>query len=122
MAQGLWQAVEKILKRGVTDALHKWVVEQAANSADGWTFAICILPWCADHHLDSVLTYMVTRGLWETVGKVLQRCVSNERRRWAVEEAMKNVEDREASLYVLPHCSNDQLDCVMRLLAAKQQW
>jgi hypothetical protein len=99
----------------------QWAVQEAmmkANDFHLWSF---ISPHCSDDQQDSVLTSLVERGRWESVGKVLKRPgVREARRQWALEEASKRAEDLDFQYYILPHCSDDQLDSVLTSLVERK--
>jgi hypothetical protein len=74
-----------------------------------------------------VLTTLVKRGLWESVGEVLERGVNDAKRQWAVNYASRNAEDDDFERFILPHCSDDQMDTVKtnlkaRILKLKNRW
>jgi hypothetical protein len=121
LERGLWASVD-VLKRGVSGAKRQWAVEESSKKADDWNFKFFILPHCHDDQLDSVLTTLVKRGLWASVGKVLERGVSDEQLQWAVEWACTNPGDFIFRRFILPHCSNDQLEAVLTSLVERGLW
>ena len=115
----VWHAVGKVLERSVSESLRRLAVEEARQKADDVDLVRRILPHCLDDQLDSVLTHCVTRGLWHAVGQALERSVSETRRRWAVEEASKHAGSKVFTQCLLPHCADDQLDCVLANLVTR---
>ena len=119
--RGLWEVVGTVLKRGVSDSQHRWAIDEACKHASAEEITY-ILPHCADNQLDTVLALLVERGLWEVVGTVLKRCVSDSQHRWAIDEACKHASAEEITNYILPHCDDNQLDSVLALLAERGLW
>ena len=78
---GMWEAVGRVLQRGITHTQHRWAVEEACKHASDWRFATYIVPRCVDDQLDLALTHLMTRGLWWCIGGVLERGVSDTQRR-----------------------------------------
>ncbi|KAL8570162.1 hypothetical protein ACOMHN_030958 [Nucella lapillus] len=122
VSRGLWMPVSKVLERGVCITQHRWAVEQASKHADDDDFAQYIFPQCLDKELEGVMTHLVSRGLWRSVGKVLERGVSSTQHRWAVEQAFKLADDDSFDCFVLCHCSNDDIVNVLLHLAANRKW
>jgi hypothetical protein len=120
--RGLWECVGKALERGVSDTQRQLAVEEAIKNADDWNLASFILPHCHDDRLDSVLPILVKRGLWQSVGRVLKLGVSDKKQQWAVEEASNNANDSRFTFYILPHCSDNQLDSMLTTLVERSLW
>jgi Arc/MetJ-type ribon-helix-helix transcriptional regulator len=122
VTRGLWRTVGEVLKRGVRDTQRKWAVEEASKRLTESDSADVLAQHCSDDQRDSVLTTLVTRGLWEAVGDVLKRGVSDTQREWAVDEASKTADDDDDdhfSYFILKHCSDDQLECVLTTLVTR---
>jgi hypothetical protein len=100
---GRWALAGLVLNAGVSETRHKEVVEEASKRAEERDFINCILPHCTDDQLESALTHLVSRRLWESVGLVLKRSVSDTQHMWAVEEASKRAEERDFINCILPH-------------------
>ena len=118
----LWRSVGIVLQRGVTDSQHKWAIDEACTRASGKEIIDCILPYCADNKLDPLLTSLVERRLWNYVGKLLGRGVSESQHRWAIDEACKHAYDKDITGYILPHCAGDQLNSVLTTLVERGLW
>jgi hypothetical protein len=110
------------LEGGVSDAQRQWAVDEASKNLHKKESAYVFAKHCHDDQLDSVLTTLVERGLWKSVDKVLKRGVTDAKRQWAVEEAIKKANDMEFQSYILPHCSDDQLDSVLTILVKRGVW
>ncbi|XP_076452442.1 uncharacterized protein LOC143288060 [Babylonia areolata] len=120
---GLWRSVGKVLERGVSSAQHRVIVEQASIHADeDDEFIHCILPHCHDEELEQVLTHLVSRGMWESVGKVLQRGVSSAQHRWAVEQASTQAGVDHFVHFILPHCHDRELEQMLTHLVSRGLW
>ena len=117
--RGRWRAVGKVLERGVSDSRHRWATEEAFKQATCAEITCYILRHCADNQLDSVLTPLVERGLWEAVGTVLQRGVSDSQRKWAIEEACKQASGQVITQCILPHCANNEMESVLTRLVER---
>ena len=122
VARGWWMSVDKLLGRGVSPTQHRWALHEACQKADDAEFVLFIAPHCADDQLDDVLTTLVTRRLWKSVSRVLQRIVSPTKRSLAVHEACQKAGDAEFELFIAPHCSDDQLDDVLTTLVTRRLW
>ena len=120
--RGLWSSVGTVLQRGVSDSRHRWAIDEACKQASDEENTSYILLHCADDQLDSVLTPLVERGLWRSVGTVLQRGVSDSQHRWAIDEACKQASDEENTAYILLHCADDQLGSVLTILVERGLW
>ena len=119
----LWSCVEMVLQRGVNDSQHRWAIDEACKQAADEKITACILPHCADDQLDSLLTSLVKRGLWSSVGTVLQRGVSDSvQHRRAINKACKCASDEEITAYILPHCTGSQLDPLLTPLVERGLW
>ena len=122
VAKGVWRSVHAALNRGVSPAKHTWAIHEAAKRANDQIFTKYVLPCCADDVLDCILTVLATKGLWESVDRVLHRGVSPAQHRWAVHEACQHANDEDIKLYILPHCTDDQLDDVVTTLVIRGLW
>ena len=120
--RGLWWSVGTVLQRGVSDSQHGWAIDEACKQASDEEIAGYILLHCADDQLDTVLTPLVERGLWRSVGTVLQRGVSDSKHRWAIDQACKRASVEEITLYILPHCADNQLDSVLASVVERGLW
>ena len=109
--RGLWSSVRTVLQRGVSDSQHRWAIDEACKQASDEKITAYILLHCTDDQLDSVLTILVERGLWNSVGRVLDRGVSDTQHRWAIDEACEQASEKEIIDCILRHCFGDQLDC-----------
>ena len=120
--RALWRSVGTVLQRGVSDSQHRWAIDEACKQASDEKITAYILLNCADDQLDSVLIPLVERGLWRSVGTVLQRGVGDSQHRWVIDEACKQASDKEIRDYILPHCADDQLDSVLIPLVERGLW
>ena len=120
--RGLWSSIEKVLQRGVSDSQHRWAIDEACKRASEKETIHSILPHFADNQLDSVLTRLVERGLWEAVATVLQRGVNDSQRRWVIDEACKHASDKELVDNILPLSVDSQLDFVLPQLVERGLW
>ena len=120
--RGLWWSVGTVLQRGVSDSQHRWAIDEACKQASDEEITAYILLHCADDQLDTVLTPLVERGLWRSVGTVLQRGVSDSKHRWAIDEACKHASVEEITRYILPHCADNQLDSVLVSVVERGLW
>ena len=120
--RGLWRSVGTVLQRGVSDSQHKWAIDEACTRASGKEIIDCILPYCADNKLDPLLTPLVEQRLWNYVGKLLGRGVSESQHRWAIDEALKYAYGEEITDYILPHCAGNQLHSVLTALVESGLW
>ena len=120
--RGLWWSVGTVLQRGVSDSQHRWAIDEACKQASDEEITAYILLHCADDQLDTVLTPLVERGLWRSVGTVLQRGVSDSKHRWAIDEACKHASVEEITRYILPHCADNQLDSVLASVVERGLW
>ena len=120
--RGLWNVVSTVLERGVSDAQHRWVSDEACKYASGREIADYMLRHCTDNQLDSVLTQLVERGLWIAVRMVLKRGVSDSRRRWAIDEACKHASDGEIIDYILPGVAENNIDLTLTPLVERGMW
>ena len=120
--RGLWWSVGTVLQRGVSDSQHGWAIDEACKQASDEEITGYILLHCADDQLDTVLTPLVERGLWRSVGTVLQRGVSDSKHRWATDEACKRASVEEITRYILPHCTDNQLDSVLASVVERGLW
>ena len=120
--RGLWRSVVTALRRGVSDSQHRWAIDEACKQASDKQIRGYILLHCADDQLDSVLTILVERGLWNSVGMVLYRGVSDTQRRWAIYEACKHASDSDMEDYILPLYATNQLDSVLTPLVKRGRW
>ena len=120
--RGLWSSVGTVLQRGVSDSQHRWAIDEACKLASDEEIRGYILLHCADDQLDSVLIPLVTRGLWNSVGRVLDRGVSDTQHRWAIDEACKQASEKEIIDCILRHCTGYQLDSVLTPLVKRGLW
>ena len=120
--RGLWWSVGTVLQRGVSDSQHRWAIDEACKQASDEEITAYILLHCADDQLDTVLTPLVERGLWRSVGTVLQRGVSDSKHRWSIDDACKNASVEEITRYILPHCAVNQLDSVLVSVVERGLW
>ena len=120
--RGLWSSVGTVLQRGVSDSQHRWAIDEACKQASDEKITAYILLHCADDQLDSVLTILVERGLWNSVGRVLDRGVSDTQHRWAIDEACKQASEKEIIDCILRHCTGEQLDSVLTSLVKRGLW
>ncbi|KAL8564121.1 hypothetical protein ACOMHN_035726 [Nucella lapillus] len=122
VSRGLWEPVGSVLERGVSSAQHRWAVEQAIEGASGDDLVHCILPQCRDEGRQHILSHLVSRGQWNTVGKVLERGVSSAQHRWVVEQASESAGDENFLHFILPHCQDDELHHVLSSVVSKGLW
>ena len=100
--RGLWRVVSCVLDRVVSPARHRWSVVEACQQARAWDIEWLILPHCDEDLLGTALKILVLRGLWKTVGKVLEKGVSQEEHRWATSEALRTGSDLFLTWCMLP--------------------
>jgi hypothetical protein len=99
-----------------------WAVEEASKRAKVWEFIEYILPHCTGAHLESALPHLVRRGLWTSVGLVLERGVNDTQHTWAVKEASKKAEKRDFIDHTLPHCTEAHLESALPHLFSRRLW
>ena len=97
-------------------------MEEACKHASAWRFATFIVPRCVHDQLDLALTHLMTRGLWWCVGGVLERGVSDTRRRWVVKEASERIDNSDFNYFTLPFCKEEHLAVVLPGLVKHAQW
>jgi hypothetical protein len=123
VARGQWEAVGNMLGEGVGYTRRRWVVKEASKNANDKEFETWVLPHCSDHQLGEMLPALLERGLWKSVGKVLERPGVNEaQRRWALNQARQKADDNSFCEYILPHYSDDQLGLVQANLMERGRW
>ena len=120
--RSLWSSVGTVLQRGVSDSQHRWAIDEACKQASDEEITAYILPHCADNQLDSVLTILVERGLWNSIGRMLERGVSDSQHGWAIDEACKHASEKEIIDCILLHCANNHLDSVLTILVKRGLW
>ena len=98
------------------------IIARAIEHADEMEVNQGVLQHCADDHLELVLRTLVSQGLWCAVGKTLKKCGNEQLLRWATEEATKRADGNEIAQYILPHCSDDQLDSVLVEAVTRGHW
>ena len=83
-----------------------------------------VLSDCAEPLLDCVLEQLLSRGLWWAVGTLLalQRPLSEELRRGAVQRAVQEATTWEISDFILPHLDEHLWPFVARHLLQRQLW
>ncbi|XP_076453711.1 uncharacterized protein LOC143288923 [Babylonia areolata] len=119
VSRRMWWSVDKVLKREISGEQHRWAVEQASRHARDGDFIEYILPQCHDEELEHVITHLVTRGLWRSVGEVLKRGISASRHSWVVEQSSKRARDDDFVKYILPECHQEQLEHVVIQLVSR---
>ncbi|KAL8570163.1 hypothetical protein ACOMHN_030959 [Nucella lapillus] len=122
VSRGLFEAVGKFLQRDISSEQHRCAVEQAIQHADDGDFVEYILPQCHDEEMEEVMTYLVSLRLWGSVGKVLERGVSPEQHRWAVEQASKHANGQQLVFCILPRCCDEELETLMTHLVSRGLW
>jgi hypothetical protein len=122
VSRGLWMSVGQLLERGVSDTQRRYAIKQAADRADNDNFSQYILPHCDDEELDSLFPQLASRGLWGYVGICLKNGVSATQRRHALEQAANCASDNLFIHFILPHCSDEELDSVSPQLASRGLW
>ena len=122
VTRGLWMSVDTLLGRGVSPTQHRWALHEACQKAGDAEFELFIAPHCADDQLGDVLITLVTRRLWKSVSRVLDRVVSPTQHSWAVQEACLHAGDEVVSTCILPHCADDQLGDVLNTLVTRRLW
>ena len=118
----LWKSVARVLRRDLSPAQHRWVIQQACQRASDFQIRWFILPHCADDQLDDILPTLLRESHWECVDRVLHRVVSPARHRWAVTAACEQASSGVISEYILPHCADDQLEDVLDILVGGRLW
>ncbi|XP_070200806.1 uncharacterized protein [Littorina saxatilis] len=137
VAKQRWQDVGATSTECVSDSQQEWLIHIACMNADEEALVRYVLPHCSDRLLDSVLTLMVVRRGWMAVVRVIQRPVSDSKKRWAVLEACKHSKEDVFDRYdetglndlknfitegILPHCADDMLDSVLTILVERHLW
>ena len=120
--RGMWKAVETVLKRGVSDSLHTWAIDQACKHASDDAVIHQILSHCNRSQLNSVLTPLVERGMWKAVETVLKRGVTHSLHTWAIDHACKHACDDAVLRQLLSHCDRNQLDSALTPLVERGLW
>ena len=118
VVRGMWYTVVAIVERGVSDRQSRRALHEACKGAIEHCLLQRILSLCSSDMLDSVLTTLVTRRLWNAVADVLKRGVSNEQCFWTAVQAAENAGDpvlRE----IMTCLSNDQ-QCYVLIKAVMQ--
>jgi hypothetical protein len=111
-----------VLKEGVNDADHKWVVEEASKRASVYQFNYHILPPSTGDLLECALPHLVSRGMWEAVGKVLEKGVSDPNHRWVVKKASRSAEEQDFFQFILNYSTGNQLECALPYLVSRGMW
>jgi hypothetical protein len=76
-----------------------------------------------DDKLESALTHLVGRRQWKSVGKVMNRGVSDTKHRWAIEEASNSAKQQSFIRHILPHASTiDHLESALTHLVDRRLW
>jgi hypothetical protein len=129
VSRHLWTSVGLVLKRGVSDTEHRWVVEEASKRAKDWEFIHQILPYSTGVQLEIALPNLVSRRMCQSVGLVLEKGVSDTQHRWAVEEASKTAKSWDITIverdfidYILPHCTGTQLEPALPHFVSRDMW
>ena len=115
-------AANNQLRRGVSDPWYRWATDEECKHASHEEIINYTLSLATDNQLDSVLTPLVERGLWEAVAMVLRRGVSDPQRRWAIDEACKYVLDEKISNCILPLAADNLLDSVLLQMVERGLW
>ncbi|KAL8624357.1 hypothetical protein ACOMHN_012757 [Nucella lapillus] len=122
VSQGLWSAVGRFVQRDISSEQHRWAVVQAIKHSDDCVFASNILPECQEEELEEALTHLVARGLWESVGEVLERGVSTTQHRWAIEQASQLADDNKFYHHILHQCDDEEMKDVILRLVSRGLW
>ena len=117
-----WEFVGSELKKGVTDSQCRWAVDVACKCARDDYLARFILPHCAEDQYDDIMATLVTRGLWKSVGYVLDHVVDQTQYSWVVTEACKQAGDQTISENVILHCPDHQLEDILTTLVKRELW
>jgi hypothetical protein len=118
----MWESVGLVLNRGVSDAQHMWAVEEASKTAEEWQVIEHILPSATIAQLESALSHLVVRHMWESVRLVLKKCVSETHYSWVAEEASKRADEQDFINHILPRCTGAQLNSALPHLVRRHQW
>ena len=102
VARGMWWSVDTVLHRGVSRTCHTWAIHEACQQAGEVDLKHYILTHCDDELRDDVLTTLVTRGLWKSVGCVLQKGVIQDKHRWAIRKVLETENSSFIALCMLP--------------------
>ncbi|KAK7091754.1 hypothetical protein V1264_009397 [Littorina saxatilis] len=122
--RNMWDPIRNAdtLMRKASDTQRKWVLKKAVERADDWA----VQEFIAEHPADSppsLLSKLVRRALWGSVGVALRCCVVGEaERRWVIGRASRDVNCHCFSSGILPHCEDGQLDSVARTLVRLGAW
>ena len=118
VVRGMWYTVAAIVERGVSDRQSRWALHEACKGASEHCLLQRILSLCSSDMLDSVLTTLVTRRLWNAVADVLKRGVSNEQCFWTAVQATENAD--ATVLREIMTCICDYQHCYVLIKAVMQ--
>ncbi|XP_070180150.1 uncharacterized protein [Littorina saxatilis] len=129
VAVGRWQDIEDTLHKVAEASRQEWWTPKDASHAADLAFASHIVPHCAKGQLESLLTSLVERGMWESVGEVFRHWdVSDSLGQWAVLEACKYCDDTFDSTgspitgSILPFCADEHVDSAVTTLVETRKW
>ncbi|KAL8591492.1 hypothetical protein ACOMHN_000507 [Nucella lapillus] len=147
VSRGLWYSVDSVLERGVSPALHRWVVIESLKVASEEDFSTFVLPHSSEEDLEQVLQHMVSqglwkprihdsdasishhvlsqimsRGLWEAVGNDMEKYLSTAQHWWAIAKAAKHADEYTFEFFFLRHCSDEEIVAVFAVLVANKKW
>ncbi|XP_070178172.1 uncharacterized protein [Littorina saxatilis] len=71
-SRGLWQAVGHVLQRGVSTALCIWTPQEPFTQAEWELIRMHILPYCTRDYPNRFMSYLISKGRWDDVDKMLQ--------------------------------------------------
>ncbi|XP_070186291.1 uncharacterized protein [Littorina saxatilis] len=117
----LWKAVSELLDRDETKDLRIGAVTEASKHASDNVFRGHMLKHCPKCHLESVLDKALERGMWSSVGEVLQRGVSEDMHNKAVKIAIENAPESSFVRDVWLSCKLKRYDSLFKDLAAKDR-
>jgi len=109
-------------RRELPQELRRWAVDETSKLCHDPVCLRFLVTHCDDDVRDIAVNNMVTRGRWSVVGEALRRGVSDSQYRWAIDEACKHASDDEFIDYVLPYCTDNQLDSVLTPLVERGLW
>jgi putative component of membrane protein insertase Oxa1/YidC/SpoIIIJ protein YidD len=122
VTNGFLTAVDKVLERGISEERQRWVIEIASQRADDVGFQCFVLPHCSTHQRETVLEYLVPRGMWRSVGNILETGVSTKVHNRVIQETSRRAEDADFSNYIIPHSSAGQLESALGRLILSRMW
>jgi hypothetical protein len=105
----MWEIVGAVLKLIVPAESRMQALQEAASRSCCNDVIDFILPVCADDQLEFILETLLSREVWEAVGRVLERGVSTSWHKTTVEKAIRLATVEDLLQFILPHCTESIL-------------